>query len=766
VAAVALSAAVLTFLPASPASAVGCGTGTEITPGLCQEVITASGTWTVPTGVTAVDALVVGGGGGGGGNNTTFQFTPNGGDEGAGSGGGGGQARVFTNLSVTPAASVAVTIGAGGAGGTVGPGTSWANPATDVTVGVQGGSSTFGSSTVAGGFGGNIVDSGGGGTSRGRAGGTTIQYQDPWYYPATAQGGLAVSTNYTVYPGAGGGGAGAGSDGVRSGRDASGSPATAGAAQIATIPGPGGAGIVATVGLFNGLCTASPNTVSYGGGGGGAAFTGGGAGGAGGAGGGGAGASGTSSAPVAGTANKGGGGGGGGAPSSGTGGAGGTGVIVLRWLTPGTSGSCVAPSLSPASQAVAATAGSAITSTTAFTPTGFTGSVTYAVSPALPGGLLLSSSTGVVSGTPTATSASTSYTVTGTGATSGTATATITITVSAAGGGGGGSSSGGGSSTPVVDPTPTPTPTPSATATVAAAVSLDPIPNQVNANIPVAGVPQGGSVFLVNGVPAPVTVTPNAQQAATALDINGPDFTMKLSGRGDDADPLGLGEKSQLILQSPVVPTRRSGAVRSASAGVRSAAMAKCVLREPLAVSSGTGFQAGSPVKMYLLPSTYIGELIADASGSYSGSLPVPAGVQAGVQTLQVNGFSSTGAVRSLSLGITVIPARVVTTKTEKGNVFFEPLSTVISPQGEATLNGLVRKAKKQGVRTVVLGFVQETATTSNDDSLSTQRARAVASYLRDRGLKGAYVIRGDGVAGPGDAARRVNVNVTYQSGC
>ena len=75
-------------------------------------------------------------------------------------------------------------------------------------------------------------------------------------------------------------------------------------------------------------------------------------------------------------------------------------------------------------------------------------------------------------------------------------------------------------------------------------------------------------------------------------------------------------------------------------------------------------------------------------------------------------------------------------------------------------------KAKKQGVRTVVLGFVQETATTSNDDSLSTQRARAVASYLRDRGLKGAYVIRGDGVAGPGDAARRVNVNVTYQSGC
>ena len=92
--------------------------------------------------------------------------------------------------------------------------------------------------------------------------------------------------------------------------------------------------------------------------------------------------------------------------------------------------------------------------------------------------------------------------------------------------------------------------------------------------------------------------------------------------------------------------------------------------------------------------------------------------------------------------------------------------STVISPVGEATLNALVRKARKQGVRTVVVGFVQETATTSNDDSLSTRRARNVASYLRERGLKGAHSVRGNGVAGPGDSARRVNVSVSYQSGC
>jgi hypothetical protein len=41
------------------------------------------------------------------------------------------------------------------------------------------------------------------------------------------------------------------------------------------------------------------------------------------------------------------------------------------------------------------------------------------------------------------------------------------------------------------------------------------------------------------------------------------------------------------------------------------------VLRTPLAVSSGTGFQAGSPVRMYILPST---ELFGVAAGPGRGA--------------------------------------------------------------------------------------------------------------------------------------------------
>lgn len=66
------------------------------------------------------------------------------------------------------------------------------------------------------------------------------------------------------------------------------------------------------------------------------------------------------------------------------------------------------------------------------TPT-VTGTVTaYSVSPALPAGLSISTSTGVISGTPTAVSASATYTVTATNGT-GSTTATVTIEVSPAG---------------------------------------------------------------------------------------------------------------------------------------------------------------------------------------------------------------------------------------------------------------------------------------------------------------------------------------------
>lgn len=91
-----------------------------------------------------------------------------------------------------------------------------------------------------------------------------------------------------------------------------------------------------------------------------------------------------------------------------------------------------AAAVSPASQtAVSGTVGTSL-STSTLTTSGFSGTVTYGVSPSLPAGLTLNTSTGVISGAPTATQSATTYTITATGATSGAATSSVSIAIAGA----------------------------------------------------------------------------------------------------------------------------------------------------------------------------------------------------------------------------------------------------------------------------------------------------------------------------------------------
>ena len=80
-------------------------TATFTASGFCLLQVSTSTTWTVPTGVTAIDILLVGGGGGGGND--------------GGGGGGGGEVRQATGVSVTAGSSTSITVGSGGAGKTL-----------------------------------------------------------------------------------------------------------------------------------------------------------------------------------------------------------------------------------------------------------------------------------------------------------------------------------------------------------------------------------------------------------------------------------------------------------------------------------------------------------------------------------------------------------------------------------------------------------------------------------------------------------------------
>ena len=79
-------------------------------PGVLSQVFTASGTFTIPTGVSAIKVTIIGGGGGGGGYRAACSST-------AGSGGGGAALSVQYFTGLTPANTLTVTVGAAGTAG-------------------------------------------------------------------------------------------------------------------------------------------------------------------------------------------------------------------------------------------------------------------------------------------------------------------------------------------------------------------------------------------------------------------------------------------------------------------------------------------------------------------------------------------------------------------------------------------------------------------------------------------------------------------------
>ena len=142
---------------------------------ILTQTFTSSGTWTAPTGVNSLVAVVAVGAGGGGasGNSWWGQASQN---KGRGSGGGGGsRLAIARDLYIGTATSISVGIGAGGAGGAGGTITKTAAGTAELNAagvnGSSGGQTTFGTYlTVEGGGGGSAntnTNAGAGGTAAG-----------------------------------------------------------------------------------------------------------------------------------------------------------------------------------------------------------------------------------------------------------------------------------------------------------------------------------------------------------------------------------------------------------------------------------------------------------------------------------------------------------------------------------------------------------------------------------------------------------------------
>ncbi len=132
-------AAPLAFASTAAFAAADCGTGTEVSAGICEQAFTTAGdsTFTAPSGVTKVSAIIVGAGGGASAYGSDGAY-----------GGGGGEV-VFVD-SVDASSPVELTVGEGG------------GISADFGDASAGGDSSFGSTVAVGGTGGTFT---GGGTS-------------------------------------------------------------------------------------------------------------------------------------------------------------------------------------------------------------------------------------------------------------------------------------------------------------------------------------------------------------------------------------------------------------------------------------------------------------------------------------------------------------------------------------------------------------------------------------------------------------------------
>jgi len=244
-----------------------------------------------------------------------------------------------------------------------------------------------------------------------------------------------------------------------------------------------------------------------------------------------------------------------------------------------------------------------------------------------------------------------------------------------------------------------------------------------------------GRVF-VGGVPVDVLVRANASRSG--VQVVSSDESWLVEVRGSD----------------------RGGGPASLTSGGQLASFAG----QPLAVS-GTGCVPGSEARVHLLnPTVTLGSVLVGADGSFAGSVLVPAGLAAGSYVAQVNCFTSGQVARKASVGLQ-IAAGASARRSVKASVFFPVLSPVLGARAEATLQALVRKVPKgaSGVVVTVKGFVQPTAGSGNDKSLSRARAGNVMAWLKQAGINGRYTTAGVGKAAQtGPEARRVEVTVSY----
>lgn len=135
----------------------------------------------------------------------------------------------------------------------------------------------------------------------------------------------------------------------------------------------------------------------------------------------------------------------------------------------------------------------------------------------------------------------------------------------------------------------------------------------------------GTSELTVDGERQAVTV----DTSTGAYTATGDGFTVGLRAVAEDGTELDVDSRGRLVIDA-------TGKVKV----------------------SGEGFVPGSIVDVWLFSTPYLlGQVTVEADGTFAATLPMPADVEAGEHTVQLNGISADGSARSLSTGVVVLAA-------------------------------------------------------------------------------------------------------------
>ena len=279
--------------------------------------------------------------------------------------------------------------------------------------------------------------------------------------------------------------------------------------------------------------------------------------------------------------------------------------------------------------------------------------------------------------------------------------AAVTLQATSTSASGGSAGSGGSSRSTVTTPTPTPEPasTPPTMPTV-----QDLVTDLISSGSPD---PTVGATALLDGKPVTPIVTVAVDGKSMQLQIGGAQLSYQV------LDSSGQPQSSQNNL---LVGSRNS--------------------RIDLAFA---GFQPGSTAVVVMYSTKIVlGEVAVGSDGNVRASYPVPAGIAAGLHTIQVSGVNTERKVFAAAVALRIDAVQL----TSKKRLFFSPTKARVNATTAAALTVLAKKvAAGESLQVTVTPRIANGKVSKAMLKLARQRAASVIAQLRSSGLDAKFRI-------------------------